>query len=155
MVFKRTIAFFALLGSLLPGISNAAPDYAGTEGPPIKFHTALSADEQSAPTTSSGSGVAEFVLDRPTQRLDWIITFDNLTSDAVAAHIHGPQTPGGNAGVIFDLAPNGTESPLVGSVVLNDGELEYLLTGRLYVNVHTVNYPAGELRGQIMRVRPE
>jgi len=155
MVFKRTIALFAVLGGLLPGVLNAAPDYTGTDGQPIKFRTALSSDEQSAPTTSPGLGMAEFVLDRPTQRLDWTITFDNLTSNAVGAHIHGPQTPGGNAGVIFDLAPNGIKSPLVGSVVLNDGELEYLLTGRLYVNIHTTEYPAGELRGQVMRVRPE
>lgn len=155
MVFKRFIALFAVLGALSPGLSNAAPDYAGTDGPPIKFRTTLSADEQSAPTNSPGLGGAEFVLDRPTQRLDWTITYGKLTSKAVAAHVHGPQTPGGNAGVMFDLAPNGTKSPLVGSVVLNDGELEYLLTGRLYVNVHTTKYPAGELRGQIMRVRPE
>jgi hypothetical protein len=155
MVFKRILALFAVLGVLMPNLLTAAPDYDGTDGPPIKFHTDLSADEQSAPTNSPGFGAAEFVLDRPTQRLDWTITYDKLTSDAVGAHIHGPQTPGGNAGVIFDLAPNGPKSPLVGSVVLNDGELEYLLTGRLYVNIHTTKYPAGELRGQIMRVRPE
>ena len=155
MVFNRFIAPFALLIAVLPGMTHAAPDYAGTEGPPIKFRTALSADEQSAPTESPGVGLAEFVLDRPTQKLEWTITFRNLTSNAVAAHIHGPQTPGGNAGVLFNLAPNGTTSPLVGSVVLNDGELEYLLTGRLYVNIHTTQYPAGELRGQIMRLRPE
>jgi hypothetical protein len=155
MVFKRYIAVFAVLGALSPGLSGAAPDYAGTEGPPIKFRTSLSADEQSAPTESPGVGTAEFVLDRPTQRLEWTITYNNLTSEAVAAHIHGPQTPGGNAGVLFNLAPNGMASPLVDSVILNDGELEYLLTGRLYVNIHTTRHPAGEVRGQIMRVRPE
>ena len=155
MVFKRLIASIALYGALLPNISNAAPDYAGTEGPPIKFRTTLSADEQSAPTESPGLGVAEFILYRPTQRLDWTITYTTLTSNAVAAHIHGPQTPGGNAGVLVDLAPEGMTSPLTGSVMLNDGELEYLLTGRLYVNIHSAKYPAGELRGQIMRVRPE
>lgn len=155
MVFKRFIVSLALLSAALPGLSSAAPDYAGTEGPPIKFRAALSADEQSAPTESPGAGVAEFVLDRPTQRLEWTISYNNLTSDAVAAHIHGPQTPGGNAGVLFNLAPNGMASPLANSVVLNDGELEYLLTGRLYVNIHTTRYPAGELRGQIMRLRPE
>ena len=155
MIFKRFIASLAVLVALLPGISTAAPDYAGTEGPPIKFRTALSADEQSSPTESPGLGVAEFILYRPTQRLDWTITYSGLTSKAVAAHVHGPQTPGGNAGVLFDLAPDVMKSPLVGSRVMNDGELEYLLTGRMYVNIHTTLYPAGELRGQIMRVRPK
>lgn len=155
MFSKRLIISLAIIGVLMPRLSNAAPDYAGTDGPPIKFRATMSADEQSAPTYSPGQGLADFVLDRTTQQLNWTITFKDLTSNAVAAHIHGPQTPGGNAGVIFDLAPNGTKSPLVGSVVLNDGELEYLLTGRLYVNVHTTKYPAGELRGQVMRVRSE
>ncbi|NKB43732.1 MAG: CHRD domain-containing protein [Alphaproteobacteria bacterium] len=155
MVFKCLIASIVLFGALLPNLSDAAPDYAGTEGPPIKFRTVLSADEQSAPTESPGIGHAEFILDRPSQRLDWTITYSKLTSGAVAAHIHGPQTPGGNAGVLFDLAPDGMASPVLGSVILNDGELEYLLTGRLYVNIHSTRYPAGELRGQIMRVRPE
>ena len=133
----------------------AAQDYMGTEGPPIRFLALLSADEQSAPTESPGSGRAEFILDRPTQRLDWSVAYGNLTSEVVAAHVHGPQTPGGNAGVLFDLAPAGMGSPLTGSRVLNDGELEYLLTGRMYVNIHTTKYPPGELRGQVMRQRPE
>ena len=47
------------------------------------------------------------------------------------------------------------KSPLKGSRKINDGELEYLLTGRIYVNIHTTKLPAGELRGQMMRQRPE
>jgi hypothetical protein len=39
-------------------------------------------------------------------------------------------------------------------VVLTDAQVEYLVTGRFYVNIHTVKYPAGELRGQINRVPP-
>ena len=41
-----------------------------------------------------------------------------------------------------------------GSVTLNEGQLEYLLTGRMYVNLHTVKYPNGEIRGQLSRQRP-
>ncbi len=151
--FHRSAVVVLTLLLVLPV---SAQDYSGTEGPPIKFLAApLMADEQSAPTESPGSGRAEFVLDRPTQRLEWTVTYENLTSQAVAAHVHGPQTPGGNAGILFDLAPDGMKSPLVGSYVLNDGELEYLLTGRMYVNIHTTKYPPGELRGQVMRQRPE
>jgi hypothetical protein len=155
-MFLSRLALATVLASVtLSGLAHGAPDYAGTEGPPIRFRADLSSDEQSAPTESPGTGIAEFVLDRPTQTFQWTITFSGLTSDAVAAHVHGPQTPGGNAGVLFNLAPDGVKSPLKGSVDLNDGELEYLLTGRMYVNIHSTKYPAGELRGQIMRLRPE
>jgi hypothetical protein len=139
--------------SMAPTIE--AQDYTGTDGPPIRFRALLSANEQSAPTTSPGVGCALFVLDRPTLSLSWTLTYAKLTSTATAAHVHGPQTPGGNAGVLFDLAPDGMRSPLKGSVILNEGHLAYLLTGRAYVNVHSNQYPAGELRGHIMRLRPE
>ena len=149
-----------LTALLLLATTSAAPapkeyDYTGTDGPPIRFHALLSADEQSAPTTSPGVGCALFVLDRPTLELTWTITYSQLTSTATAAHVHGPQTPGGNAGVLFDLAPDGMGNPLKGALVLNDGLLAYLLTGRVYVNLHTTQYPAGELRGQVMRLRPD
>ncbi len=144
-----------LMAVTLSAPTTDAQDYTGTDGPPIRFHAVLSADEQSAPTESPGVGCAIFVLDRSTLRLEWKMTYSKLLATATAAHVHGPQTPGGNAGVLFDLAPDGMQSPLQGSVILNDGQLSYLLTGRTYVNLHSTRYPAGELRGHIMRLRPE
>ncbi len=155
MLFRGQNTLILLVLAAIFAPIAGAQDYSGTEGLPIRFLAPLSADEESAPTESPGSGRAEFLLDRPTQKLSWLISFENLTSEAGAAHVHGPQTPGGNAGVLFDLAPDGMKSPLKGSVIVNDGELEYLLTGRMYVNIHTAKFPAGELRGQIMRQRPE
>jgi hypothetical protein len=121
---------------------------------PVKFYADMSAEEQAATTISDGIGRAEFSLDRATMNLSWVVTFKNLTSPATAAHVHGPQRVGTNAGVQIDLAPKGMALPLKGSHVLTDAQLEYLLSGRMYVNVHTTKNPAGELRGQIQRVPP-
>ena len=123
-------------------------------GPPIRFFANMSADEESAVTESPATGRAEFVLDRETMKLSWKITFKDLSTAPVAARIHGPQTPGGEAGPLFDLAPNGLKSPLEGSHTLTDGELRYLLTDRLYVNITTQKYKQGEIRGQLQRIRP-
>jgi hypothetical protein len=145
---------------LLLAVAPAAPvihaqDYTGTDGPPIRFRAILSADEQSAPTESPGIGCVLFTLDRPTLKLDWTMRWSKLTSAATGAHVHGPQTPGGNAGVLFNLAPDGLDSPISGSTELSEAHLKYILTMRAYVNIHTSRYPGGELRGQIMRIRPE
>ncbi len=121
---------------------------------PVKFYADMSAAEQAATTISDGIGRADFSLDRATMSLSWVVTFKNTTSPATAAHIHGPQRVGTNAGVQVDLAPNGMGQPLKGSQVLTDAQLEYLLSGRMYVNVHTTKNPTGELRGQIQRVPP-
>lgn len=125
------------------------------QGPPIGFIAVMTADEQSATTESPGIGRAEFLLDRATTTLSWKVTFKDTTSEVTGAHIHGPQRPGTNAGIQFDLGTKGLKNqPLEGSAVLTDAQLEYLLSGRMYVNIHTSKYPAGELRGQIERVPP-
>ena len=121
---------------------------------PIRFYADLSADEESAPTESPGKGRADFVLERATLKFSWTITYDGVTSPVTEVWIHGPQRPGTNAGKLIDLAQQGLKSPLQGSIVLNEGQLEYLLAGRLYVNLFTTKYKdGGELRGQITRAR--
>lgn len=124
-------------------------------GLPLKFRIDLSPEEESHVVKSPARGVGELTLERETMRLSWKITFDKMTSRATAAHIHGPQTPGGNAGVLIPLAPGAVTSPIEGSAIINDGVLEYILTGRAYVNIHTEKYPDGELRAPIMRVRTD
>jgi hypothetical protein len=114
------------------------------KGPPIFFYADLSADEESSYTESPGVGRFE---------ITWKVTYSNTTSPVTSAGIHGPQTAGSEAAVLVDLGKKGLGSPIEGSAVLNEGDLEYLLTGKMYVNLHTVKYPGGELRGQLMRQR--
>ncbi len=122
---------------------------------PIKFYADLSPETQSATTISSGKGRAEFILERETLKFSWKVTFSGLTSAVSESAIHGPQRLGANAGIQFVLAPKGANSPLVGSTVLSETHLQYLLSDRMYVNIHTVKYPDGELRGQIRRLSSE
>jgi hypothetical protein len=122
--------------------------------PPIHFYADLSADEQSAVTDSPALGRAEFILERATLRFSWVVTYSDLTSAPTAAGLHGPRTPGGNAGLLVDIAESGLGSPIKGSTIISDGELDYLWTGKVYVNLRTVKFDLGELRGQIMRKRP-
>jgi hypothetical protein len=133
----------------------AAPPPEASEAGTISFCAALSPDEESAPTYSPATGLGRFTLRRSDLELRWEVVFQNLTSPLLSANVHGPQRPGANAQVLFPLAPPGAlASPIRGSLILNDGQLEYLLTGRMYLNFSTRNYPEGELRAQIQRIRP-
>ena len=136
-------------------MASSHPDPQDTAGPPINFYADLSADEESAVTESPGKGRVDFVLDRATLKFSWRASFSGITSRATQLYIHGPGTPGGEAGMILDLAPRGIKSPTVGETVLNEGYLVYLVQDRLYVNLHTARYPAGELRGTIKKARPK
>ena len=124
-------------------------------GPPISWTTDLSADEESAFTESPGIGHADFTLDRATLKFSWKVTFDKLIGKVTGVRIHGPQTPGGEAGVLIDLGAGGLSSPVQGFAILNDGQLRYLVTDRMYIQITSTKYPAGEIRGQLQRVRPK
>jgi hypothetical protein len=91
-------------------------------------------------------------LDRATLRFSWRVSFTGLTSAAIGAAVHGPQRPGTNAGVQVDMGGKRPAATLQGSAVLTDAQLQYLLAGRMYVNIRSQKYPAGELRGQIQRL---
>jgi hypothetical protein len=43
-------------------------------------------------------------------------------------------------------------SPIVGTANLNDGQIGDLRAGLWYINVHTAQYPKGEIRGQVEAV---
>ena len=135
--------------------AGAPPRINNDDGPPIQFYTDLSALEESSVTNSPGTGHIEFTLDRKTLRLSWKLTYSGLTSQPTSVSLHGPQTPGGNAGVVLNLSPKGVTSPMEGEATINDGVLAYLVSDRLYVNLFTTKYTEGELRGQLKRRRPE
>lgn len=136
-----------------PAADHAYPDPSLT-GPPIKWTTELSADEMSWTVASPGVGRADFVLERESMKFSWVVTYDKLTSAATKVAIHGPQTPGGEAGVLIDLAGNGLSSPVKGDTVINDGQLRYLTTDRFYIQIATKKNEKGEIRGQLRRLRP-
>ena len=119
----------------------------------ILFAGKLTADDQSTPTDSPGEGYAEVRLERATLRILWKITYRGLTSKPIAAGLYGPENVGANAGQIVNLGVKGLASPMQGSQVLSDGEFQYLITGRVYANIHTARYKDGELRGQLRRQR--
>jgi hypothetical protein len=97
---------------------------------------------------SNGEGDAKITLDTATRMVTWKITYKGLSGPATAAHFHGPAAPGTNAGVAvpFTVAPNTIE----GSATLTPQQMEDLQAGRYYINIHTQQFPGGEIRGQVM-----
>lgn len=123
-------------------------------GLPINWFANLASEEESWAVDSKGVGRADFTLERESMRFSWTVTYKDLTSPAIRVAVHGPQTPGGEAGVLVDLGGGGVQSPVKGSTILNDGQLRYLTTDRFYINITTPKYAKGEIRGQLQRVRP-
>ncbi len=112
-------------------------------------YTALMAGSNEVPeVTTDGKGLGIFHLNHSKTALGIKILFRGLTSDVTGAHIHHAAA-GVNGPVIFDLDLLKTGNVIEGT--WDPGaNLDALLAGELYVNVHTVNHPGGEIRGQIL-----
>lgn len=146
-------AALALCALAVLTISRAAIPRAESAEDDIIFAANLTPDDQSTPTESPATGYAEVRLERATLKITWKVTYRGLTSKPIAAGLYGPENVGANAGQVVNLGVRGLTSPIQGSEVLSDGVFQYLITGRVYVNIHTTRYKDGELRGQLRRQR--
>src|SRR5215207_8653881 len=146
-----------------------SPDYSRY----IPHVNALTGAQQVPANSTPGFGRIEGTYDRKTKTYTYKITWQGLTSAllpasstnpaANAIHIHGPA----DAGIVALPAPLGTfpngmvqiafgypitisgsysGTLYVDGTVVKESEL---LSGKYYVDIHTLNNPNGEIRGQL------
>lgn len=107
----------------------------------------ITAQQETPPSPGvNGFGCGEFIIDTNANTVNYRIVYSGLTSAETAAHIHGFVPPGVPGGVIHPL-PLGNVK--VGVWNYAEAQEAAILDGRCYVNIHTVNFGAGEIRGQI------
>jgi Cu/Zn superoxide dismutase len=122
--------------------------------PSQKFSATLNGDSQVPPVSSPGSGTGTVLLNATEDQILVDVSFSGLTSNANAAHIHGPAAPGSNAGVLFDFSsvtPAATSGSISGQIFsISATQVAQLKAGQFYFNIHTENFGGGEIRGQIL-----
>jgi CHRD domain len=82
--------------------------------------------------------------------LKWTLTFSHLTGRPTVTGLH--KGVRGTNGVAFKSLCYRCLSPTHGTVILTASQLDAMLRGRAYVNIHTTRNKQGEIRGQITRV---
>lgn len=126
---------------------------------------------------SKGSGTLDLDLNRNARTITFKLTFSGLSAPVTQSHIHfGKRHVGGGITVFFctnlSNGPAGTQAcPAGGGTVTGtitganvlaitaqampagdfDALVTLLETHTAYANVHTTNFPGGEIRGQIRR----
>jgi uncharacterized protein (TIGR03118 family) len=116
---------------------------------PANYTASLTGAAETPPVTTSGTGSGSLTLIG--NQLFWTVTYSGLSTNAIAAHVHGAAPVGQPAGVLFPIGnPTGTSGTLNGTQTLKPDEFADLLNGLTYVNVHTVTNGGGEIRGQIV-----
>jgi len=119
---------------------------------PASFKVPLSGAQQVPPVQTPGTGTADLTYDPTTRVVTWSITYSGLSTPVTMAHFHGPAAEGKNGPVVIWLTKQGSpvESPIKGEATLTPEQAQQFTAGEWYINVHTRDHPAGEIRGQVM-----
>jgi hypothetical protein len=102
--------------------------------------------QETPPSGSAGTGQGCFVLDVAAHTLTFNITYSGLGSAETASHIH--QGAPGVPGPVLIPLPLG--SPKIGTVATTAPIEAALLANNTYVNIHSMTFGGGEIRGQIL-----
>jgi hypothetical protein len=124
---------------------------AGANSPAIP----LNAEQETTGSTSTGSGFFSYTIEG--DQLCYTLEVHDLTMAPFAAHIHiGPRNVAGPivVGLLTPPAATSTVSECITAVEggdLTPAELAAIAADprNYYVNVHTANWPGGEVRGQL------
>ena len=169
---KRTLHLVGIIVTVLVLFGGAKADQ-------LAFTTTLTGSQEVPPTGSPGIGSVLFTVDTVTNLATVNVSFAGLLSPTAIAHIHCcvgpgfntipattvPSFPGFPVGVTsgtflhtFDLNLASSYNPafLVASGGTVAGAraafLAGLQNGLAYFNIHTLQFPGGEIRGQLQEV---
>lgn len=120
------------------------------------FYTPLSGSEQTPAVSTAAVGAAALEYTGSSAIISG--SFNSLSS-ALATEIRGgthlhAAMAGSNGGILTDLVVNSTDSlngvywPADNNYVVSEGWMDTVRNRMTYINVHTANYGAGEIRGQ-------
>jgi hypothetical protein len=115
--------------------------------PGLLFTATLNGSQETPPNSSTAVGRAALVLSPDEKSARLSLVFNGLSSTQTDAHVHGPAPPGVSASPVVPL-PLGQLNDL--AITLSASQVQDLKNGLLYVNVHSANFPAGEIRGQFV-----
>ena len=172
---KKRVKLIGLLGMLVLFSAVAKADQ-------LTFTATLTGAQEVPPSGSAGIGSALVTLDTVTNLLTVNVSFSGLGSPTIASHIHCCAPPGVNAMVAttvptfpgfplgvttgtylntFDLTLASSFNPAFitahGGTVFGaqSALIAGLTSGQTYLNIHTSQFPGGEIRGQLLQAVPE
>lgn len=128
-------------------VTSAAASITVSNNPTISV--TLSPHETFPEPTSNASGSGDLTFNLVSGAVSGGVTVSGIT--ATMAHIH-QAFAGATGPVIVNFVQSGADPnrwDAQSGSVLTAEQVDELLTGGLYVNVHSAAYPAGEIRGQI------
>ena len=114
---------------------------------PASLAAAIDGTQEAPANASPATGTGFFKVDTLANTLAFNVTYANLTGAETGSHIHGPAESGQNGTIQFSLPPGFHK---VGVWNYPEALEPAILAGQMYVNIHSTNFQAGEIRGQML-----
>lgn len=142
--FVRVIAYFAAFAATLAARAQV-----------LELRATLNAAQETTVSNSPAVGTAVMFYHVATNRFDLVVTIKDMTNVATASHIHegASGTPGP---VVTNLGGEDVYTRTQGSMTASFSDLVHggdpltLIQGGAYYNIHSAEYPGGEIRGQLI-----
>ncbi len=110
------------------------------------YRLTLDGGQEVPPVATDATGLCIAILNADETQLTTTCQHD--VENVTVAHIH-QNFPGQNGPIVFPF--ENVTSPFTGTWDIDQAGLDALRAGELYVNIHSDEAPAGEIRGQIGR----
>lgn len=143
---KQLIGFLAISLFFLGTVSCSNDDDAAPD-PNVTFTATMSGASEVPPNASTATGTATLLFNTTTKIFTFSATYSGVT--AIGAHIHKAEA-GTIGDVVFPLDP--IASPINFTSTALDAAQETDLNADLYyINIHSADFPGGEIRGQLIK----
>ncbi len=119
---------------------------------PLSFKVPMTGAQEVPPVQTAATGSADLTYDPSSRVVTWTVTYSGIASPVTMAHFHGPAGEGKNAAPSVWISEKGSAvtGPMKGQATLTPEQAEQFSSGNLYINVHSKDHPAGEIRGQVV-----
>ncbi len=114
------------------------------------FAVFLNGGQEVPRVDSPASGAAFVTLDETSGALSISGSYADLLGPEIDVHLHGPAAPDENGPIVLSLAATGgTSGSFHGNGTLTPQQVQDVLAGSSYLDVHSAAFPLGEIRAQI------
>ncbi|MBL0922503.1 MAG: CHRD domain-containing protein [Phycisphaerales bacterium] len=117
----------------------------------VTWTIALTGAEEVPPVITNATGAAKVKFNPNTNFVKVTGSYENLSSAATVGHLHGLSGAGFTSPpIVHFMLTGGTTGTFAGEGFLTPAQGAGLLNGLTYVNIHSVNFAPGEIRGQVV-----
>ncbi|SFB93335.1 CHRD domain-containing protein [Spirosoma endophyticum] len=123
----------------------------GVTPPTMLTATLNGAGEKPTSTTVAATGTFTGSLNTTTRVLSYTVTYQGFTEPLTGGHLHKITAANGTGPV--DIPFPSLTSPIIATTAaLRQGQVDSLVAGLYYANLHTATYPAGAIRGDVKKL---